>query len=144
MIIIGSDHAGFKQKEKFIQFFKKENIEFEDVGCFDEKSCNYPEIAKKLCDKINTSNKGILICGSGIGMSMSANKFEHIRAALCVNKRQAELSRRHNNANVLVLQGRNKCFFSNKRIFHIFDETKFEGGRHKIRIDMFSKDKEEL
>ena len=138
-IIIASDHAGFDMKGYIVKFFEKENM-FRDLGPFSDKSVHYPDYAIKLCKIIEKekNKKGVLICGSGIGMSMVANRFVNIRAALCSNEKMAKLSRQHNNANVLVLGSRLisneeaiKCYLS-------FFKTKYEGGRHQARLDKFN------
>lgn len=136
MIYIGSDHAGFKMKENLKKYMDKKAIAYTDVGTHSEQSCDYPIIAKDLATHITEQDKGILICGSGIGMSIAINRFKHIRAGLCTKKRQAYLSRLHNNANVLVLQGRNMCTLRNKIILDCFLNTAFEGGRHERRVKM--------
>ena len=137
MLYIGSDHAGFNQKQKVIKFLDKQKIAFEDVGTFDNQSTDYPIYAKKLCESIKTDDdKGILICGSGIGMSIMANRFNHIRAGLAINKKMAYLARHHNNANVLVLQGRGKLNCQNIGIVKTFLNEPFDGGRHQKRVDM--------
>ena len=139
MLYIGSDHAGYKTKQLLIEYFKKQNIDFVDMGTHSEESCHYPVIAKAVCEKIQDGDVGVLICGTGLGMSMCANKFYHIRAGLCVNQKQAKMSRKHNNANVLVLQGRDMSIEKNIGILQMFLKTKFDGGRHEERIKMFSK-----
>ena len=139
MIYIGSDHAGFIQKQKLVEYLKKKNIPFEDVGTNSTESTDYPIYAKKVCEHIKTKDDlGVLVCGSGIGMSMVANKYKHIRACLAVNKKMAYLGRHHNNANVLVLQGRNKLSICNIRILKTFLKESFDGGRHIKRLEMFS------
>lgn len=105
-IYIGSDHAGFKSKEFIKEILSELSIPFEDVGVFSEDAGDYPIIAKIVCKQVTkNSSKGILICGTGIGMSMAANKYKNIRAALVSDLIGAELSRAHNNANVLCLSG---------------------------------------
>ena len=138
MIYIGSDHAGYEMKERIKNYLDKKMISYEDLGTNSAKSCNYPEIAHKVCNSIYDGDFGILICGTGIGMSMVANRHNHIRGALCTKPFQAEMAKKHNNANLLILQGRNMCSLTNKRILKKFLNTEFEGGRHQIRIDMFS------
>lgn len=135
MIYLGSDHAGFGLKVVLIQHLRDKNIAFEDLGTFSEESVDYPLIAKKLCVKISEEDKGILICGTGIGMSIASNRFKHIRAALCYDVDSAKLSRNHNNANVLVLKGRNQEQSESIKILDAFLEAQFEGGRHQRRID---------
>ena len=138
-IIIASDHAGFDLKQHIIKLFKK-NTKFRDMGPFSDESVDYPDFAVKVCEIIEKerNKKGVLICGSGIGMSMVANRFPHIRAALCSSEKMAKLSRQHNDANILVLGSRLisneeaiKCYIS-------FFETKYEGGRHQARLDKFN------
>lgn len=135
-IVIGSDHAGFALKEKIIQALKTQ-YEFDDVGTFSEESVDYPDFADKVVRKLQhkESERGILICGSGIGMSIYANKFIDIRCALVWNEELAKLSRLHNDANVLALPGRFMDEVTAVRCVKIFMETPFEGGRHLRRLD---------
>ena len=135
-IFISSDHAGYNLKEQIKSKFKKKYL-FKDLGTNDSKiSVNYPDYAHKLCKKVsnNSRNMGILVCGSGIGMSMAANRHKKIRAALCYSPKNAKLSRLHNNANIITLGSRlikkNTAF----KCIDIFINTKFEGGRHKKRV----------
>ena len=135
-IFIASDHAGYELKKKIIEKFSKK-LNLEDLGTNNSnKSVNYPDYAHKLCIKVkkNKFNIGILVCGSGIGMSMAANRHKKIRAALCYSIKHAKLSRLHNNANVITLGSRltNKKLALN--IVNIFLRTNFEGGRHKKRV----------
>jgi len=134
-IFIASDHAGYKLKEELIRKFSKKK--FQDLGTNSNiKSVNYPNYAHKLCKKVskNKSFIGILICGSGMGMSMAANKHKKIRAALCYSIKSAKLSRLHNDANVITLGSR----LTNKKLafkcVNLFLNTKFEGGRHTKRV----------
>jgi ribose 5-phosphate isomerase B len=137
-IVIGSDHGGFKLKEKITQHLREKNIEVKDMGAFDEQSCHYPLIAQKVCKKITeeTYEKGILICGTGIGMSIAANKIKGIRAALCAETFSAKASRGHNDANVLCLGQRVTGEGLALEIVDVWLASDFEGGRHQIRIDM--------
>jgi len=135
-IFIGSDHAGFNLKKAIIKKFSK-NINFKDLGSYSStKSVNYPDYAHKVCLKVskNKLNIGILVCGSGMGMAMSANKHKKIRAALCYSVKNTKLSRLHNDANVITLGSR----LTNKKTafncLNAFLNTKFEGGRHKKRV----------
>ena len=135
-IFISSDHAGYNLKEQIKTRFKKK-YRFQDLGTHNSnKSVNYPDYAHKLCKKVisNSKNVGILVCGSGMGMSMAANKHNKIRAALCYSVKNAKLSRLHNNANIITLGERlidkNKAF----SLINIFLSTKFEGGRHLRRV----------
>ena len=135
-LFISSDHAGFKLKEEVKKNFKKK-YSFIDLGTDNSKiSVNYPDFAHKLCKKVskNSKNIGILVCGSGMGMSMAANKHKKIRAAVCYSVKNAKLSRLHNNANIITLGSRlinkNTAF----KCIEAFVNTKFEGGRHKKRV----------
>jgi ribose 5-phosphate isomerase B len=137
-ILLASDHAGFAMKSFLIETLKKMDASYEDLGCPDESSCDYPVFAKKLCQKVlgTEGAKGILICGTGIGMSMTANRFPGIRAALCVNEYHARMSRAHNDSNVLILGGRVLGTDLALSIVQAWLETPFEGGRHQRRIDL--------
>ena len=106
-VFIASDHAGYPLKQLIIhEFLTKKRINFQDLGTSSEKSVDYPKFAKKLCKKINKTSMGILICGSGVGVSISANRHKHIRASLCHNVNSARMTRKHNDSNVICLQGR--------------------------------------
>lgn len=135
-IAIGSDHGGFKLKEKIVIFLKSRKYQVNDFGAFSEESCDYPliayDVAKKVASKKN--NKGILICKSGIGNCIVANKVKGIRAALCYNIKAAKLSRLHNDANVLVLGAVFTNFTKAKGIIETWLNTDFEGGRHLRRV----------
>tara|TARA_Y100000992_G_scaffold151309_1_gene100909 strand:- start:49 stop:474 length:426 start_codon:yes stop_codon:yes gene_type:complete len=135
-LFISSDHAGFNLKEKIKKNFSKK-YSFIDLGTDNSKtSVNYPDYAHKLCKKVskNSKNIGILVCGSGMGMSMAANRHKKIRAAVCYSAKNTKLSRLHNNANIITLGSRltkkNIAF----KCIDIFVNTKFEGGRHKKRV----------
>ena len=135
-VYISSDHAGYPLKQVIVkEFLSKKGINFQDLGTNFEKSVDYPKFAKKLCKKVNKSSMGILICGSGIGVSISANRHKHIRASLCHNVNSARMTRKHNDSNVICLQGR--PFVKNK-IFAMLDayfDTEFEEGRHTRRVE---------
>ena len=135
-LYIASDHAGYPLKQVIVkEFLSKKGINFQDLGTNSEKSVNYPKFAKKLCKKVNKFSMGILICGSGIGVSISANRHKHIRASLCHNVNSARMTRKHNDSNVICLQGR--PFVKNK-IFAMLDayfDTEFEEGRHTRRVE---------
>ncbi len=137
-VVIGSDHGGFHYKESIIEYLKSRNIDFVDVGTYTRESCDYPEIAKLAAQKITSGecNRGILICGTGIGMSIAANKVRGIRAALCGDTYSARVSRAHNNANILCLGERVIGEHLALDITDIWLKTGFEGGRHKRRVDM--------
>lgn len=139
MIYLAGDHGGFELKEKIKKFLAKNNVKFEDLGTTSTQSVSYVDFAKLLCGKVleNPENKGILICKSGIGMSIVANRFKGIRAGLCYNIKSAKLSRQHNDCNVLVLRGKTLFY---KKMVKTFLTTPFEGGRHKVRVDSIDKD----
>src|SRR3989338_6721450 len=107
-LILGSDHAGFDLKERIKKYLEEAKIEYKDIGCFSENRCDYPDYARLVAGSISKGEyeMGVLICGTGIGMSICANRFPKIRAALCRDINDAEMSRRHNNSNILVLGGR--------------------------------------
>lgn len=135
-IALGSDHAGWEVKEKIRAFLVQKGYEIIDYGTQSQDSCDYPDFAIAVAQSVSqgTASMGILLCGSGIGMSIAANKVKGIRAALCVNEEMAKLSRLHNNANVLCLGVR--TFPGNwEQIVDIWLNTKFEEGRHQKRID---------
>jgi ribose 5-phosphate isomerase B len=140
-IAIASDHAGFKLKEEITLFFKEVGLTIEDKGTFSEDSCDYPDFALKLAQEVadGKAEKGIFICGTGIGGSITANKVKGIRAALCHDEFTAKMSREHNDSNILCLGSRvltkDKAF----RIVDIWLKTKFAGDRHQRRIDLISK-----
>lgn len=137
MIAIGSDHGGFELKEHIKKHLEERGLEYKDFGCYDENSVDYPDIAEKVCNAINSgdANKGILVCGTGIGISIAANKIDGIRAAHCHDVYSAEMTKRHNNANVICMGGR---VIGRELAFKIIDawlDAEFEGGRHQKRID---------
>lgn len=136
-ILIASDHAGLELKSIISDYLKKVGYDVFDYGCFENESVDYPDYAKKVCQKMEkkTNVLGILICGTGIGMSVSANRFKHIRAALCVNPDMARLAREHNDANILILGAR----IINEAIaiscLDEFIKSEFKGGRHQDRLN---------
>ena len=135
-IFISSDHAGYNLKEQIKKKFSK-RLNFQDLGTNDsKKSVNYPDYAHKLCKKVSHSsnNIGILVCGSGIGMSMAANRHKKIRAAVCYSVKNTKLSRLHNNANIITLGSRLTKKNTAFKCIEIFVNTKFEGGRHSKRV----------
>ena len=138
-IVIASDHAGYKLKSSLIKHIS--NKSFIDLGTNSEKKVDYPDYAKKLVKQIKDKRyvKGILICGSGIGMSIAANRFKGIRASLCYTPDMAELSRKHNDANILVLPGRFMDVNIAKLCIDNFLKIDFDGDRHKIRIEKIDK-----
>lgn len=135
-IVIASDHAGFFLKEKIKDFLQKEGHEVLDMGTYSSVSVDYPEYGFKAVEKLlkGEAERGILICGTGIGMSIIANRFPGIRAALCHEPFSAQMARRHNNANVLVLGGRLVGDGMAVEIVRVFLTTEFEAGRHERRI----------
>lgn len=137
-IAIGSDHGGYEYKEQIVSHLKEKGYECVDVGTYSTDSCDYPVIARTVTTKITTgeADRGILICGTGIGMSIVANKVRGIRAALCGDTFSARASRAHNNSNVLCLGERVIGINLAMDIVDIWLESKFEGGRHQRRVDM--------
>jgi ribose 5-phosphate isomerase B len=139
---IAADHAGFALKKLLIEEFEKLGFAVVDLGCdSEEKSVDYPDFAKKLCQKIkiNSADRGVLVCGSGIGISIAANRFKHIRAALCSSVKAAKLSRAHNDANVICFGSRltkPKIVIASLKAFL---STDFEEGRHGKRVQKLSK-----
>ena len=136
-IFLSSDHGGFELKEKVKGLLIDYNFEYEDLGCYSLEPVDYPDFAKLLSKKIKDKNdaKGILFCGTGIGISMAANRFPHIRAALCTSVEMASKSRKHNDANVLALGGRILEEKLALAIVKEFLQTEFEAGRHSSRVD---------
>jgi len=135
-VCIASDHAGFKLKESIKDFLINKNISIIDLGPMNENSVDYPDYAKKVSNRIKSkrSDVGILICGSGTGMAISANKTKKIRAAVCYNLKSTRLSRQHNNANIIAIGSRLTKKNTALQLVSIFLETKFEGGRHLKRV----------
>jgi ribose 5-phosphate isomerase B len=135
-IFISSDHAGFKLKENIKEYLLKKNLTFYDLGPNNEKKVDYPIYAHRLAKKVNTNreNIGILVCGSGIGMNIAANRHKNIRAAQCFNLKSTKLSRLHNDANIITLGSRLLTKKNALKFIGVFLNTKFEGGRHSKRI----------
>ena len=140
-IAVGSDHAGYELKEKIAEHLKNQDLTVEDYGTNGNNSVDYPDFAMTVAEAVSQGriDRGILICGTGIGMSIAANKFPHVRAALCYDVYSAEMSRRHNNANILVLAGRVLKIGLAINMVDVWLKTEFEGGRHKSRIDKIGK-----
>ncbi|MGN0629047.1 MAG: ribose 5-phosphate isomerase B [Oscillospiraceae bacterium] len=138
MIAIGSDHGGYLLKEELKKHLEEKGIEFKDFGTDSTASCDYPVYAEKVCRAIQSGecDKGILICGTGIGMSMCANKCKGIRAAHCSDHFSAEFTRKHNDANVLCMGARTIGPGVALQLADIFLTTEFEGGRHERRVAM--------
>jgi len=138
MIAIGADHGGFELKEKIRKFLEKEGLDNKDFGAYSTDRVDYPNIAKKICKEVQEGKceKGILICRSGYGMAMVANKFKGIRSAPCFCTRAAQFSRMHNNSNVLSLGADYITTEEAFKIVKVWLETDFEGGRHQERLDL--------
>ena len=136
-VCIASDHGGFNLKETIKDHLIKKNISIIDLGPFENKTVDYPDYAKKVASRIKAkkSDVGILVCGSGTGIAISANKTKTIRAAVCYNVNSTRLSREHNNANIISLGARLTSKKLSLKLVNIFLKTKFEGGRHKKRIN---------
>lgn len=137
MIAIGADHGGFELKEHIKKHLDELGLEYKDYGTYSEESVDYPDCAKPVCEAVmdRTADKGILICGTGIGISIAANKHKGIRAALCSDVYSAKMTKVHNNANVICLGGR---VTGRELAFMIVDawlNAEYEGGRHQARID---------
>ncbi|MDD3021955.1 MAG: ribose 5-phosphate isomerase B [Alphaproteobacteria bacterium] len=135
-IVLGSDHGGFALKKEIVQFLVREGHQVNDVGCHSEESVDYPDFADKVCAEIieGRSSCGILVCGTGIGMSIAANRYRQIRAALCHESFSARMSREHNDANVLCLGDRVLGVALAFDIVTTWLRTEFLGGRHLRRI----------
>lgn len=140
MLVIGSDHGGYKLKEEIKKYLDEKGIQYEDKGTFSEESVDYPNIAKSVAYQVSNKKAdiGILICRSGIGMSMCANKFKDVRCALCYEEQTAKFARMHNDANMLALGA--DYITTNQAICIIrqFLATEFEGGRHQNRVDLIN------
>jgi ribose 5-phosphate isomerase B len=136
-IVIGADHAGFEYKEAIKQYLTTKNIEIIDVGTHSAESCDYPDYAHAAAKEIENGHVeyGILICGSAIGVSVTANKHQQIRAALCWQNEIVKLSRQHNNANIICLPARFVTLDDALEMTHTFLTTDFEGGRHQKRVE---------
>ena len=135
-IFISSDHAGFKLKEAIKIFLSKKKLSFQDLGPYNDDSVDYPDFAHKVAKRVKTNrnNLGILICGSGMGMNITANRHKNIRAAQCFNLKSTKLSRLHNDANIITLGSRLLTKKNVLNYINVFLNTKFEGGRHSKRI----------
>jgi len=140
-IALGSDHAGFKLKESVKRFLDNNNLSYTDFGTFNMDEEDYPQYAYKVCQAVvqDKYDRGILICGTGIGMCMAANKIRGIRAALAYSIETAQLSRLHNDANILCLGGRQTGESLAMDIVEVWLNTSFEGGRHQRRLELIRK-----
>jgi ribose 5-phosphate isomerase B len=134
-VFIASDHAGFDAKQQLLLYLKKESIQVTDLGCYTTESVDYPIYGALVANHIKRDDQfGILICGSGVGISIAANRFSHIRAALCHTVEYAKLARQHNDANVLALGARMLSVEEMQKIAQVFLSTAFEGDRHSRRV----------
>ena len=135
-VCIASDHAGFNLKEDIKNFLINKKVSIFDIGPYNDLSVDYPDYAKKIANRIKKkkSDAGILVCGSGTGMAISANKIKTIRAAVCYNTKSTRLSRQHNNANIIALGSRLTKKSLSLKLVEVFLQTKFEGGRHLKRV----------
>ncbi len=140
-VVIGCDHAAFELKEKIKTLLRGRGIQVEDVGTTGEASVDYPDYGKQVASEVSAGrfDRGILLCGTGLGMSMVANRFPGVRAALCHDLFGAIMSRKHNDANILVLGGRVTGDILAAEIVTAWLETSFEGGRHQARLDQFNR-----
>jgi len=141
IILIASDHAGFALKEKLKPFLERKGLKVRDLGAYSDQRCDYPQFAASLAKEISREKfkRGVLICKSGIGDSIVANRFPGVRAALCCNLKAARLSREHNDSNVLVL---GSAFVSQnlaKRIIDVWLNSEFQGGRHQRRLNQIKR-----
>jgi ribose 5-phosphate isomerase B len=141
IIYLGSDHGGFELKEKIQDYLKEKDVTHLDMGCFRKESVDYPDIAETVCKEVLKKDDafGILVCGTGIGMSISANKIHGIRAALCHNEYEARMAREHNHANVLCLGGRVTGDELAVLIVETFLDSEESGDRHQRRVDKIMK-----
>lgn len=139
-IAIGCDHGGLEHKNAIVEYLNENGFEVTDFGIYEQISVDYPEIAKKVATSIASGENelGILVCGTGIGMSLAANKVKGIRAAVCSEHFSAKYTRLHNNSNILCLGGRVIGIGTALELVDLFVNTKFEGGRHQRRIDMIT------
>ena len=140
MIIIGSDHGGFKLKEEIKRYLEEKDIKYLDMGTQNEERAEYPEIASLVCEEVkkNKENNGILICKSGIGMSIAANKYKGIRCGLCTIEDDAKFAKAHNNCNVISMGADRVSNHTAICLVRMFLASSFEGGRHADRVDMIA------
>ena len=142
-VVIGCDHGGFELKEVLSAHLKDKGFDVVDVGTYDTNSVDYPDIAQKACEEVTSGRCewGVLICGTGIGISIAANRYHGIRAALLYDDFVAEMAKKHNNANVIVFGGRTMKTQDVIRRIDIFNQNEFEGGRHIRRIEKIEEGK---
>ena len=145
-IVIASDHAGFVLKEKIKPYLEKKGLKIKDLGAYSKEGCDYPKFAYLLAKEISSGNfkRGILLCKSGIGNSIVANRLAGVRAALCYNVKAARLSREHNDSNVLILGSAFVNAKSARKIIAVWLNTKFQGGRHKRRLNQIKNIEKEI
>jgi ribose 5-phosphate isomerase B len=145
-IIVGADHAGFPLKEAIKQYLADMDFAMTDVGTYSADPVDYPDVGAKVAEKVSSGDfeRGILVCGSGVGMTIIANKFPGVRAVLCLDEETARLSRLHNNTNILVLAGRRTDADTAKTIIGTWLSTAFEGGRHQRRLDKITDEETKL
>ncbi|MBQ6626380.1 MAG: ribose 5-phosphate isomerase B [Ruminococcus sp.] len=139
-VYLGCDHGGLNIKNAIIEYLKENGMDYTDFGCYTDESVDYPVYAYKVATAVADDNTslGILCCGTGIGISMAANKVKGIRAAVCTNEFMAEMTRRHNNSNIIALGGRIIDEPTAVKLADIFLNTEFEGDRHTKRVDMIT------
>jgi ribose 5-phosphate isomerase B len=140
IIAIGTDHAGYKMKEFLLENLKAEGFRLKDYGTFSEEPVDYPDVIHPLAKDINDGQykRGIIICGSGNGVAITANKYINVRAAICWEKELVKLSRQHNDANIIVLPARFISLKESVKLVKLFCSTGFEGGRHQRRVEKIS------
>ena len=140
-VVIGCDHAAYELKEKLKAYLNRRGVAVEDAGAYGAESVDYPDYGRKVAEMVARGrfSRGILLCGTGLGMSMVANRFPRVRAALCHDLFSAVMCRKHNDANILVLGGRVTGETLAEEIVKAWLETPFEGGRHQQRLDMFDR-----
>lgn len=138
-LYVGCDHAAYTEKQALVEYLKTKGIDVFDVGPHSSERCDYPDFAKEVCRHVQKNEGlGILLCGSGIGMSIAANRYKNIRAALCRTQKEAELSKQHNNANILCLGARINSFQELQNITDAWLKATFEEGRHSERVQKFN------
>lgn len=137
-IAIGGDHAAYNEKKEIIDYLNSKGLDVIDLGTNSDESVDYPIFGQKVAKSIinNTADRGIVICGTGIGISIAANRYKGIRATLCTSTVHAEMSRKHNNSNILALGARITELHELKNIIDVWLDTDFEGGRHQSRINL--------
>lgn len=145
-IIIGSDHAGFSLKEAVKPYLASRHLNMTDIGTYSAEPVDYPDFGARVAEKVSSGEfeRGILVCGSGVGMTIISNRYPGVRAVLCLDEETARLSRLHNNTNILVLAGRRTDTRTAKTIIGTWLDTAFEGGRHQRRLDKIAETEKRL